>query len=384
MPRIRVSLQDINAMRQRLATIQSTGNNAVGNIGRVRTSLGWQVTSQQNIDSRLSDVQRRLQNQMELMSSYISFLNTVNDNFSATDKSLRNQANEVLYRLNQMSHQARLPNPPRGGISGIKMAGIASIAGLFGGRSNFAAASTRTPLGILASHLPKYSNNDSRAVRMSTAMGAIGNGTITGKGSDTLSPFVIGTAIVGATVGASAWNWARNYANKLGNMNSPELFYTTIVSGTSGMAAGIDHLARINDVDLGGLKGFERLKGGAIAISAAVDIVKVGSTFLNSRAAGDSFSQSITVAAKETVAASVGVAGAKVGAAGGAKIGAAIGSIFPGPGTVVGAVVGGAVGGFVGSEAGQAAGRIIASGAQAVGGLIGNAIGNFTLPKRRR
>jgi len=71
MPRIRVRPQEITALRQRLVTVQNNGSSALNALGQVRTSLDWQITSRQSIDTRLSSIQRRLQTQMELMGQYV-------------------------------------------------------------------------------------------------------------------------------------------------------------------------------------------------------------------------------------------------------------------------------------------------------------------------
>lgn len=130
--RIRVSQPGIAAMGQRLRGVLNTGTNANSTVGRVRGGLGWQITSQQNIDDRLNSVQRRLQRHMELMERYCNFTNTVNSRFEETDRRIRLQAKGVMSNARNVRITSRLPNPPRGGLSGIHLAGIAGIGGLFG------------------------------------------------------------------------------------------------------------------------------------------------------------------------------------------------------------------------------------------------------------
>jgi len=119
------------ALRQRLSAVQNTCNSALGNVGRVRTNLDWQVTSQQGIDARLSAVQRRLQTQTELMRQYANFLNTVNDRFSATDRSLRDRAGELLYRIRQIAANLKSRINGRNAAS---LAAIAAVSALFDAR----------------------------------------------------------------------------------------------------------------------------------------------------------------------------------------------------------------------------------------------------------
>ena len=138
MTRIRVNPQELAAVRQRLSTVQSVGNNEVANIGQVRSNLDWQVTSQQGIDERLSAVQRRLQNQMELMEQYANFLNTVNDRFTATDRGIRGQAGNLLGKMSQITASLRLAGriQPRVNLrNGKALATIAAVGGLFGAAS---------------------------------------------------------------------------------------------------------------------------------------------------------------------------------------------------------------------------------------------------------
>lgn len=310
MPRIKVNQPEIASLRQRLSAVQNTGNNAVSNVGRVRANLDWQVTSQQGIDARLNAIQRRLQTQMELMGQYSNFLNTVNDRFAATDRNLRDKASGVLYQMNQISQPMRLTNPPRGGISGIAMAGVTAVAGLFGSRT-MQTPPTRTPLGWLGDQ-------------------------------------------------------ARNRVDKLGDMNSAELFYKTIVGGTSGMVSGLSQW-------VGNTSHVKGMSNAFLGISAGVGVLRIGSSFLESRRAGHSVGQSLNVAAEKTLQVGGGILGAKTGAAKGAKWGMALG----GP---KGAIVGGLVGGLVGSGAGEVAGKALAGGARAIGG----AIASFNPFRRRR
>ena len=138
MTRIRVNPQELSAIRQRLSTVQSAGNNQVANIGQVRSNLDWQVTSQQGIDERLGAVQRRLQNQTELMGQYAGFLNTVNDRFTATDRGIRGQAGNVLSRMSQIAAALRLAGRVRLRVNSINsraLASIATVGGLFGATS---------------------------------------------------------------------------------------------------------------------------------------------------------------------------------------------------------------------------------------------------------
>ena len=153
MSRIKVNQPEIAALRQRLTTVRSAGDNAVSNVNRVRANLDWQVTSQQGIDDRLNAVQRRLQTQMEKMGQYTNFLNTVSDSFEAADRRIRDQAKGVMYCAKQVATPNIMVTPPRGSLSGNKMLALGGIAALFGGG---AAALTllpyppsRTPLSAL-------------------------------------------------------------------------------------------------------------------------------------------------------------------------------------------------------------------------------------------
>jgi len=135
MPRIQVNSQEITALRQRLSEVQTACSNEVNNVERVRTNLGWQIASQQGIDDRLNAIQRRLQAQSELMGQYTNFLSTVNDRFNGTDKSLREQARDVLYQIRQITANLRNIVPSR--ISDRNSASLAAIVGvgaLFGAR----------------------------------------------------------------------------------------------------------------------------------------------------------------------------------------------------------------------------------------------------------
>ena len=137
MPRIRVRPHEITALRQRLVTVQNNGSSALNALGQVRTSLDWQITSRQSIDTRLSSIQRRLQTQMELMGQYGNFLNRVNDSFMAADRSLREQTGGCLYQMGQITEAMRNPIPSRinRGNSAI-LGGLAAVGGLFGARSD--------------------------------------------------------------------------------------------------------------------------------------------------------------------------------------------------------------------------------------------------------
>ena len=138
MTRIRVNPQELSAIQQRLSTVQSAGNNQVANIGQVRSNLDWQVTSQQGIDERLGAVQRRLQNQTELMGQYVGFLNTVNDRFTATDRGIRGEAGTVLYRMRQITAEMRSTGKAHSRIkknSANVLSSIVTAGGLFGAAS---------------------------------------------------------------------------------------------------------------------------------------------------------------------------------------------------------------------------------------------------------
>lgn len=138
-------------MRGRLTAVQNHGNSAVSNLSRIRANLDWQVTSRQGIDERLSTVQRRLQNHMELMGRYTNYLNTVNDRFAATDRNIRDSARDVLYRMRQIASGIRIP--PRISRQNENALGSAmAVGGLFG-----AAAIVTTSLSQLVERLQEWS-----------------------------------------------------------------------------------------------------------------------------------------------------------------------------------------------------------------------------------
>jgi len=302
-----VNQPEIASLRQRLSAVQNTGNNAVSNIGRVRTNLDWQVTSQQGIDARLSAVQKRLQTQMELLGQYANFLNTVNDRFATTDRNLRDQARDVLYRIEQIKTSGESDPPRASWKNGLTLSAIAGVSALFG--PGVAGRSAR--LGLL-----------------------------------------------------------RNRVNELGSMNQGELFYETIVSGSSGMWGGIQELAKNSTPHAKTLA--ENVGDVFLGVSMFVGGIKVFSAFRDSRNAGNCVISSVGVAAEKTVEVGGGILGAKKGAATGAKWGMKFGP--------KGAVIGGLVGGVIGSGAGAELGRRVAGGAKAVG----NAIASFNPFRRRR
>jgi len=297
------------------------------------------------------------------MNSYAGFVDTVNSSFTTTDGHLRNQARDVIYRMGQISADLRSASKTASKVDFRKAAALSAVAGiggLFGARAIGSVA-----LGLLRSVNTNVSGTSNRNTPSSSVVrGMVGVG-ITG---------------VGAAVGSATLNWTRNRVQQLGGMGSAELFYTTIVGGTSGMWAGIQHAAQgstqfsqsmannVGNVFLGA----SMVVGGLKVFTAARDNFNTTNCVVSA----------VGVGAEKTVEVGGGILGAKKGAAIGAKWGMALGP--------KGAIVGGLVGGFVGSEAGQAVGRVAVGAAQAAGSFIasgasavGSAIASIN-PFRRR
>jgi hypothetical protein len=181
---------------------------------------------------------------------------------------------------------------------------------------------------------------------------------------------------VGAAIGGGvANNWALNQREQYSKIGNAGLFYKTLVGPTSGMATGISHLAK-GSTALG--KGVAEGMGNVfVGVSAAVGVVKVGSSVLDSIEAGDSFGRTVGVAAEKSITVGGQIVGAKYGAIGGAKVGAkvgaAFGSIIPGAGTAAGAAVGAVVGGAFGGVAGSHVGETIGNSVVEVGKAVSNA-----------
>lgn len=144
MPKIKAVPESINELSNKLSSVQKDSDEAASSIGKVKRNLDWQVASRPNIDDKLTDLQKQLRKQSELMNSYIRVLNIVNREFGESDGNLRNKAKGIIYTLNQMSAslkafigtvKSKMDYKKIG-----KLTGIMTVSTLFG-----------------ASMLPKYS-----------------------------------------------------------------------------------------------------------------------------------------------------------------------------------------------------------------------------------
>ena len=135
--KIQVQAVQINALRSKLAGVKNKSADIAGNVARTKGNLDWQVASRSGIDTRLAELQRRIQRQTDLMGSYTVFLNAVNSQFEAKDGELRNKARGTLYQLGQvragMSVIARLQAKVNHKTD-VKLTGTMRAASQFGAK----------------------------------------------------------------------------------------------------------------------------------------------------------------------------------------------------------------------------------------------------------
>ena len=103
MPRIKIDSNRIIDLSTKERNIKNKTNESQNAVRTVINNLDWNVSSKENINARLSRIQKRLQAQSDLMDSYIKVLGTVSDNFATKDSKLREDAKALIYQMNGIS-----------------------------------------------------------------------------------------------------------------------------------------------------------------------------------------------------------------------------------------------------------------------------------------
>lgn len=137
MSRIKIDPNRLNNLSTKARNIKNKTYECHASVGNVINGLDWQVASKASIDSRLNNVQRRLQRQTELMDAYVRVLGTSSDTFCNNDRKLKQDAKNLIYEMNGISAALTLVGKTSPKISyktSDKLQKLLNVANLFGRR----------------------------------------------------------------------------------------------------------------------------------------------------------------------------------------------------------------------------------------------------------
>lgn len=135
MPRIKVAPGRLNDLAAKSRNIKNKTNECQAFVGTVRNRLDWEVSSKAGIDTRLNRVQKRLQRQLELMEAYAKVLGTTSDNFRNKDAILKQDAKNIIYKMNSISavlSSEKTPVAKTGYSTNEKLRKLSILEPLFG------------------------------------------------------------------------------------------------------------------------------------------------------------------------------------------------------------------------------------------------------------
>ena len=110
MPLIKIDTNRISDLSNIERIIKNKTNDSQNIVRTVVNNLDWEVSSKENINTRLDKAQKKLQTQLELMDSYIKALDTVSDSLSSKDRNFKDMAKDLIYMLNQMNFTSVFTN----------------------------------------------------------------------------------------------------------------------------------------------------------------------------------------------------------------------------------------------------------------------------------
>ncbi len=97
MAQIKINVDSVRVYSNSFSAIAHEMDSLIVAMTSIRNNLDMKISSSDNINAKISDIESRLKKQSEYARRYANFLLKVSNDFSSTDRNISDQANEINY-----------------------------------------------------------------------------------------------------------------------------------------------------------------------------------------------------------------------------------------------------------------------------------------------